>query len=109
LKTIKPPSHLRKPTQEWWSSVNAAYALEPHHVKLLTPACEAHDRATQAREAIAKHGLTYDDRFGSPRKRPEVSIEEAARIAFARLCRELDLDEEDSAPESRPPAIRSNR
>jgi hypothetical protein len=46
--------------------------------------------------------------YGSPRKRPEVSIAEAATIAFARLCRELDLSE-DSAPDNRPPAIRSNR
>ena len=108
--TIKPPVHLRKLTQEWWSSVNAEYALEPHHLKLLTLAAESWDRATLAREAITENGLTYLDRFGSPRKRPEISIAEAATIAFARLCRELDLNEEDSSPgESRPPAIRSNR
>jgi phage terminase small subunit len=106
--TIKAPGHLRKLTQAWWEGVNTEYALEPHHLKLLTLAAESWDRATQAREAITEHGLTYTDRFGSPRKRPEVSIAEAATIAFARLCRELDLSE-DSAPDNRPPAIRSNR
>ena len=106
--TIKAPAHLRKLTQAWWEGVNTEYALEPHHLKLLTLAAESWDRATQAREAITEHGLTYTDRFGSPRKRPEVSIAEAATIAFARLCRELDLSE-DSAPDNRPPAIRSNR
>jgi phage terminase small subunit len=106
--TAKAPTHLRKPTQVWWEGVNAEYALEPHHLKLLTFAAESWDRATQAREAITEHGLTYFDRFGSPRKRPEVSIAEAATIAFARLCRELDLSE-DSAPDSRPPSLRSNR
>jgi hypothetical protein len=42
----------------------------------------------------------------SPRKRPEISIAEAATIAFARPCRELDLSE-DSAPDNRPPALRA--
>ena len=105
---VKAPTHLRKLTQAWREGVSAEYALEPHHLKLLTLAAESWDRATQAREAIAEHGLTYLDRFGSPRKRPEVSVAEAATIAFARLCRELDLSE-DSAPDNRPPALRSNR
>ena len=107
--TIKPPSHLRAETQRWWAGVNAEYELEPHHVKLLTLAAESWDRATQAREAITEHGLTYLDRFGSPRKRPEISIAEAATIAFARLCRELDLSEDSAPDENRPPSIKSNR
>ena len=57
------------------------YELEDHHVRLLTLACESWDRATLAREAIAEHGLTYTDRFNSPRKRPEVSVAESATIA----------------------------
>src|SRR5258708_21202327 len=59
-------------TQAWWEGVNAEYGLEPHHVKLLTLAAENWDRATLAREGIAEHGLTYTDRFGSPRKRPDI-------------------------------------
>ena len=106
--TIKAAAWLRPETKKWWEGVNAEYALEPHHIKLLTLAAESWDRATLAREAIAEHGLTYTDRFSSPRKRPEVSIAESATIAFARLCRELDLSE-DSAPDNRIPALRSNR
>ena len=108
--TIKAPPHLRKLTQAWWEGVDAEYALEPHHIKLLTLAAESWDRATLAREAIAEHGLTYTDRFNSPRKRPEVSVAESATIAFARLTRELDLDcgsPATSAPP--PPALQSNR
>jgi phage terminase small subunit len=105
---IKAPPHLRKPTQVWWESVHAEYELEPHHVKLLTLAADTWDRAITARETIAEHGLFYNDRFGAPRKHPAVSVGEAATIAFARLCRELDLSE-DSAPDSRPPSLRSNR
>ncbi len=104
----KAPTHLRKPTQAWWEGVNAEYALEPHHLKLLTLAADSWDRAMTARETLAEHGLFYNDRFGAPRKHPAVSVSEAATIAFARLCRELDLSE-DSAPDNRPPALRSNR
>ena len=38
-----PPNHLNKATAEWWSFVMADYALEPHHIQLLTLACEAYD------------------------------------------------------------------
>jgi hypothetical protein len=71
---------------------------EDHHARLLTLAGEAWDRAVAAREAIGKHGITYEDRFGAPRARPEIAIERDSRIAFARLVRELKLDLEPDAP-----------
>jgi phage terminase small subunit len=107
--TIKPPNHLRPETKKWFSSVLEEYDLEDHHVRLLTLACESWDRATLAREAIAEYGLTYTDRFNSPRKRPEVSIAESATIGFARLTRELDLDCGSPATSAPPPALKSNR
>src|SRR5260370_22787956 len=109
-KSIKltAPAHLRAGTKKWFASVVEDYELEPHHIKLLILACESWDRATQAREAIAEHGIYFNDRFGSPRKHPAVSVEESARIAFARLCRELDLDVDPPPTASRPPAINSN-
>lgn len=91
---MKAPSHLRKATRLWWKSVTDGYELEPHHVRLLTLAAEAFDRCSQAREALRRHGTTYDDRFDQPRARPEVAIERDSRLAFARLVRELDLDSE---------------
>lgn len=80
----------------------AEFELGDHHVRLLTLAAQAWDRAEEAREALAEHGTTYTDRFGQPRARPEVAIERDARLAFARLLRELDLDGE-PAPAPRPP------
>jgi phage terminase small subunit len=111
LKTsiIKPPNHLRADTKKWVAGVVEEYELEPHRVKLLTLAAESWDRATLAREAVAEHGLTYTDRFNSPRKRPEVSVAESATIAFARLTRELDLDCGSPATTPPPPALSSNR
>ena len=104
-KRPRPPKHLRAATKRWWLRVVADYDLEEHHVRLLTLAGEAWDRCQQAREALAKHGLTYTDRFGSPRSRPEVVIERDSRLAFTRVLRELALDVEVPAEDSRPPAI----
>jgi phage terminase small subunit len=105
----KPPKHLRPATKAWFSSVLTEYSLEPHHVRLLTLAAESWDRCCESREALAEHGLTFIDRYGSPRARPEASIESQSRIAFARLCRELDLDVDPPSSGKRPPALQSNR
>ena len=107
---MKPPApkHLRAPTRRWFVQVTTDYALEPHHVRLLTLAAESWDRCEQAREALVA-GLTYNDRYGCPHQRPEVQIERDNRVAFARLVRELDLDVELPPPGSRPPSLRSNR
>jgi phage terminase small subunit len=86
------------------------YELVAHHILLVTAAGEAWDRREQAREAIKEHGITYTDRFGDPRPRPEISIERDSRLAFARLIRELDLDTDPPVQErSRPAPLRSNR
>jgi P27 family predicted phage terminase small subunit len=104
---MKPPRHLKPATRRWWKSVVADFELEPHHVRLLTLAGESWDRCVQAREALAEHGLTFMDRHGSPRARPEVGIERDSRIAFARLLRELGLDVQPPS-ENRAPAILAN-
>jgi phage terminase small subunit len=108
-KRPQPPKHLRPATAEWFRTVVSTFELEAHHVRLLTLACQAWDRAEQAREALLEHGLTCEDRYGTPKARPEVQIERDNRIAFARLLRELDLDADVTPDPARPPAIRSNR
>jgi phage terminase small subunit len=105
----KAPKHLRPATKRWFEQVLEDYALEPHHIRLLTLAAESWDRAEQAREALAADGLTFTDRFGCPKARPEVAVERDSRIAFARLLRELDLDTTSPAESPRPPGLRSNR
>ena len=102
------PAHLRSATRQWFAAVLDDFELDDHHVRLLTLAAESWDRGEMARESIAEHGMTFLDRFGSPRARPEVAIERDSRIAFARLLRELDLDV-DLPTETRPPALRGNR
>lgn len=89
---IKPPAHLQPATAAWWLSVTDDFDLDPHHIRLLTLAAEAWDRGQQAREVIDRDGMTYLDRFGCPKPRPEVAIERDSRIGFARLLRELALE-----------------
>lgn len=98
----RPPAHLKPETRAWWAHVHETHELEEHHTRLLTAAAEAWDRMQAARAAIDQHGLTYLDGAGRPHARPEVSIERDARIGFARLVRELDLDGGSPEP-PRPP------
>ena len=102
---LKPPKHLTSETARWWAAVVGEFEHEPHHVRLLTLAAEAFDRCQQARQIIAKAGLTYEDRFDRPVVRPEVAIERDSRTAFARLLRELDLDVEPPRSPGRPPGL----
>lgn len=102
---VKAPKHLKSETRRWFKGVCADYELEPHHLRLLTLAAEAWDRGQQAREALVDYGLTFNDRFNQPHARPEVAIERDARIAFARLLRELALDVEPPKQPGRPPTI----
>lgn len=109
-KLPKAPRYLRPATKKWWVHVVATWDLEEHHVRLLSLAAGAWDRAEQARELLAVHGLTFEDKkLNRPVARPEVAIERDSRIAYARLLRELDLDASPGTPGSRPPAIPSNR
>jgi P27 family predicted phage terminase small subunit len=101
----KPPAHLATATKKWWASIVEEYQLESHHLRILTLAAESWDRCLAAREIIDVEGLTYTDRFGAPRARPEVAIERDGRLAFARLVRELGLDASEPAEPSRPPRI----
>ena len=106
----QPPDHLSGEAKEWWSDVLRDYSLEPHHLRLLQSACEAWDRMQQARQALADHGgLTFTDERGTIRAHPAEAMERNARIAFARLVRELDLDGGNIGEAPRPPAIPSNR
>jgi phage terminase small subunit len=100
----EPPDHLSDDAKLWFGQVVETFALEPHHVRLLTLAAQAWDRAEEARIHLVIFGTTYTDRFGQPKARPEVAIERDSRIAFARLLRELGLE---SAPADspRPPSI----
>lgn len=96
------PQHLSKRSGRFYRSIVNDYALEPHHEELLRRACEAMDRADEARDILAEEGLTVVDRYGQTKPHPAVNIERDARIHVARMLRELDLEGEPD-PDPRPP------
>jgi terminase small subunit-like protein len=71
--------------------VTAEFELDSHRLHLLEAAAGAWDRMVEARQILARTGLTFEGKDG-PRTRPEVAIERDSRLAFARLVRELNLD-----------------
>ena len=96
------PSHLVR-SAELWRSVVADFVLDTHQLELLLRLCEASDLADLARQQVAAEGLTTTDRYGQVKAHPAVNIERDARIAVARLVRELRL--EDAPDEARPPRL----
>lgn len=107
--TRRAPGYLRPATRRWWAMVCSEWTLEEHHVRLLTLAASAWDRAEQAREVIDRDGLVVQTRYSGPKRHPCIAIESESRIAFARLLRELDLDVDPPSEASRPPTLRSVR
>ena len=100
------PQHLATGTKNWFRQVLEEYDLEPHHVKLLTLAAEAWDRAAEAEKAIRKFGVLYKEPHSDkPRVNPCIKVKEQAEVIFARLIRELNLDIEPPKPPGRPPSL----
>ena len=85
------------------------YDLEEHHSRLLTMACEARDRAGEAREIMAKDRIVIGGREAAARPHPCIAIERDSRIAFARLVAQLNLDAELPAEPGMRAAQRSTR
>ena len=104
-----PPSHLSPSAQNWWRTTTDAYILQEHHLRLLQLLCEAWDRAQTARAQLDAEGLLVPGREGVTRPHPCIAIERDARVAVARLLRELDLDVEPPASTRvAPPPLFSN-
>ena len=109
-----PPNHLSEATKAWWNEVCAEFVLRPHHLKVLEIACDSWDEMVRAREVLRVEGFTVPTKASGPKRHPCADIERDARLAFARLLRELDLDADMPPPERGPnwrpsPALRSNR
>ncbi len=92
------PKHLSVSSKTWWKQMVDVYNLKPHHLHLLKLAAEALDMAEEARKTLAHEGLTIHDRFGVARRHPATAVLQENRIAFARLLREIGVDEDEDEP-----------
>jgi phage terminase small subunit len=102
------PKHLSRSSKAVWRSLVEDYDLddEPHALLTLTAALESRDRCEQARQQIAREGLTVPTGVGGLKPHPAVGIERDARLAMVRCLRELALDGELGGYESaRPPRV----
>jgi hypothetical protein len=77
--------------REWPIDANPAAAI------VLRLACEALDRAVQARKVVEAEGLSVIDRYGQVKPHPAASIEAQSRAAVLRMLAALDLVSEDAA------------
>jgi len=101
--TIKPPPNLSAATKRWFAHIATTYELESHHLRLLELAGRSWDRAEQARKVLKREGVVTIDRYGQTKAHPCINIERDSQLRFARLIRELNLDEDQPGP--RPPRI----
>lgn len=94
-KPPKPPAHLAATGKRIWTSVQAEFTVDDAAgLALLRAACEAADRADQARRRIAREGAVVKDRFGQLKAHPSVAIERDARAAMIAAFRALHLSPE---------------
>ena len=93
------PGHLSVKAKKWVRALLDQYTFNSVEWALVIYAAEAADRCAAAREALADGaGLTFIDRHGSPKPRPEVQIELSSRAAFARIVRQLQIDQPAEVP-----------
>jgi phage terminase small subunit len=88
---MEAPEHLSVESQRFWLGVTANFDVEPPDVLILTQACELWDTKERARKVLETEGLTYVDRFGAPRPRPEHKIAHDSKLAFLKCLSALGL------------------
>jgi P27 family predicted phage terminase small subunit len=93
-----PPAHLSTDGRRMWRELIADYELDDAGaLALLQAACEAHDRAQQARRRIDRDGVLLVDRFNQKKPHPAVAIERDARGQMIAALKALRLAPEEEA------------
>ena len=80
-----------------WLKLRAEYVIDDAAgLALLQAACEAFDRAQQARRRIERDGAVLKDRFSQLKPHPACAIERDARQQMIAALRALKLAPEDA-------------
>jgi P27 family predicted phage terminase small subunit len=87
------PAHLSDEAKRLWKTLTAEYNItDSGGLSILRAGLEARDRATGAREAIDRDGLSINDRWGVPRAHPLASVERDAQRIWLAALKQLCLD-----------------
>ncbi|HEX4333807.1 MAG TPA: P27 family phage terminase small subunit [Usitatibacter sp.] len=82
-----------------WRRLFADFELDDEAARsILQVACEAADRAREARQQIEADGLVIVDRFGQRKGHPAAAIERDAQGTLVRALRALQLDVDEPTP-----------
>jgi P27 family predicted phage terminase small subunit len=85
-----PPSHLHATGAGAWTRLATAMELaDADDLEVLRLACEAMDRAAQARRVLREQGLTVVDKKGAPHAHPAAAIEARSATRAAALVKQL--------------------
>ncbi len=88
-----PPPGLSKKSRALWAAVVPRRARSPERLALLRVGLDALDRANEAREAIAKEGLTSTTTTtGARHIHPLLKVERDARNQFIAVWKNLNLE-----------------
>ena len=97
MKKSDAPKHLSADGRRMWRQLYGDYQIDDAAgLALLQAACEAFDRAQQARRRIDRDGAVIRDRFSQPKPHPSCAIERDARSQMIAALRALRLAPEDS-------------
>lgn len=99
---MKAPRHLSAEAGRLFRQLAEECDFTAGEFKVLQAACEAWDRAKQAREQIDAAGLTIQDRFGQTKNHPLLMTERDARSQFLAGMRQLRLNFDDFSAPRRP-------
>jgi hypothetical protein len=88
-----PPDDLGAAGRRLWGAVMAGFEVTREQVAVLEAAARECDAANLAELAVQADGRLIPDRFGTLKVHPGVAAARSARLAMARLLRELSLEE----------------
>jgi phage terminase small subunit len=90
-----PPKGLRSAQRRLWREVVEGFELETHHLRILEAACRELDSAEAAEEELARVGeYITNERSKAVKPHPAGQVARSARLAAARLLRELGLEDD---------------
>jgi len=93
MKKTEIPNHLSKQAKKLFQSIIDEYGIDDSGgLAILTTACEAWDRAKQAREAIEADGLILEDRFKQKKLHPAATVERDSRSQWLQAIKTLGLE-----------------